>query len=152
MSQKTSWWNSWEITIDSNWVETIVMAVFLVLCGWQLIREGRHLVFDRLAGTVLLTQFIDKVCTGLLVVCCYLGVFLPWPRSVKLGGLLLGTDIVVRVALPYFGASTTVQHSAAVAGSIARQVALVLFIFAIVQWFRSKVRWTSPSNNEVADA
>jgi hypothetical protein len=141
-----------EITIDSNWIETIVMAVALVFCGWQLIREGRHLVFDRITGTVLLTQFIDKVRTGLLVVCCFLGIFLPWPRSVKLGGLLLGTDIVVRVALHYFDASTTVQHSAAVAGSIARQVALVLFILAIVQWFKSKVHRIFPSNNEVADA
>jgi hypothetical protein len=141
-----------EVRIDSNWIETTVMALVLLLCGWQLIREGRHLVFDRLTGTVLLTQFIDKVCTALLVACCFLGVFLPWPRSVKLGGLLLGTDIAVRVALHYFDASTTVQYSAAVAGSIARQVALVLFIFAIVQWFKSKIHRISPSNNEVVDA
>jgi hypothetical protein len=141
-----------KMTIDSDSITTIGMALLLVACGWQLIREGRHLVFDRLTGTVLLTQFIDKVCTGLLVVCYFLGVFLPWPRSVKLGGLLLGTDIAVRVALHYFNASPTVQHSAAVAGSIARQVALVLFIFAIVQWFKSKVRGTSPSTNGVADA
>ena len=92
MSQKNSWWRSWEITIDSNWIMTIVMAVVLVLCSWQLIREGRHLMFDRLTGTVLLTQFIDKVRTGLLVVCCFLGVFLPWPRlsAKNVGGLLLG--------------------------------------------------------------
>lgn len=141
-----------EITIDSNWIETIVMAVILVFCGWQLIREAQHLLSDRLKGTVLLTQFIDKARTGLLVCCYFLGVFLPWPRSVKLGGLLLGTDMVVRIALHYFDASTPVWHSAAVAGSIARQVALVLFIFAIAQWFKSKVHWTFPSDNEVADA
>src|ERR1700732_1748761 len=134
-----------EITIDSDWITTLVMALLLVFCAWQLIREARHLVFDSLAGTILLTQSIDKVRTAILVGCYFLGVFLPWPRSVKLGGLLLGTDIVVRVALHYFNASTSEQHSAAVAGSIARQVALALFIFAIAQWLKSVVRRASPS-------
>jgi hypothetical protein len=141
-----------EITIDSDWITTFVMALLLAFCGWQLIRESRHLVFDRLAGTILLTQFIDKVRTAAIVVCYFLGVFLPWPRSVRLGGLLMGTEIVVRIALHYFDASASVQHSAAVAGSLARQVALALFIFAIAQWFKSVVRWTPPSNPEVADS
>jgi len=141
-----------EITIDSDWITTIVMALLLVFCVWRLILEGRHLVFDGLAGEILLTQVIDKIRTSLLVVCYFLGVFLPWPRSVKLGGLLLGTDIVVRVALRYFGVSISAQHSVAVAGAIAREVALALFIFAIAQWFKSVVRRVPPSNPGVSDS
>lgn len=141
-----------EITIDSDWITTVGMALLLVFCVWQLIREGRHLVFDRLAGEVLLTQITDKIRTVLVVICYFLAAFSLWPHSVKLGGLLLGTDIVVRVALHYFNASTSVQHSAAVAGSIARQVALVLFVFAIVQWFKSVVSRVPPSNPGVSDS
>ena len=109
-------------------------------------------MFDGLPGEILLTQVIDKIRTSLLVVCYFLGVFLPWPRPVKLGGLLLGTDIVVRVALHYFGGSISVQHSVTVAGSIARQVALALFIFAIAQWFKSVVRRVPPSNPGSSDS
>ena len=139
-----------EITIDSDWITIFVMALLLGFCCWQLLREGHHLVFGSLAGTILLTQFIDKARTAIMVVCYFLGVFLPWPMSVKLGGLLLGIDIVVRIALHYLGASTSVQHPAAVAGSIARQVALALFIFAIVQWFKSVVRRAPPVNPGVS--
>jgi len=141
-----------EITIDSDWITTFVMALLLVFCVWRLILGGRHLVFDGLPGEILLTQVIDKIRTSLLVVCYFLGVFLPWPRPVKLGGLLLGTDIVVRVALHYFGGSISVQHSVTVPGSIARQVALALFIFAIAQWFKSVVRRVPPSNPGSSDS
>ena len=141
-----------DITIDSDWITTFVMALLLIFCCWQLLREGRHLVFDGLAGTILLTQFIDKARTAIIAVCYFLGVFLPWPMSVKVGGLLMGTDIIVRVALYYLDASTSVQHTAAVAGSITRQVALALFIFAIVQWFKSVVRRASAGNPGVSDS
>jgi hypothetical protein len=141
-----------EITVDSSWIKTIVMGVVLLLCVWQLIREAHRLVFDSLTGEILLTQVIDKVTTALFVVCCFLAAFSLWAKSVKLAFLLLGTDMVVRVALHYFDASTTVQHSAAIAGSIARQIALALAIFAIAQWFRSVVRWTFPSDHGVGDS
>jgi hypothetical protein len=141
-----------EITIDSNWIVTIAMALVLVFCGWQLIREARYLVFDSLARPLLLTQLFDKISTALVVVCYFTAAFSSWPRPVRIAGPLLGTDLVIRVALHYFRASTTVQHSAAVAGSIARQVALVLVIFAIAQWFKTVVRWTAPSDHGVGDS
>jgi hypothetical protein len=59
---------------------------------------------------------------------------------------------VTRIALNYFHASTAVQHSAAIAGSIARQIALVLIIFAIAQWFKSVVCWTASSEHGVGDS
>jgi hypothetical protein len=141
-----------EITIDSNWITTIGMALLVVFCGWQLIREAHRLVFDSLAGPVLLTQLIDKIGTAIVVVCYFLAAFSLWPRPVRIAGPLLGTDLVIRVVLHYFRASTTVQHSAAVAGSIARQIALVLVIFAIAQWFKSVVRWTVCSEYGVSDS
>ncbi|MGB6384612.1 MAG: hypothetical protein WBD25_20775 [Terriglobales bacterium] len=141
-----------EITIDSNWIMTIGMALLVVFCGWQLIREAHRLVFDSLAGPVLLTHLIDKISTALVMVCYFLAAFSLWPRPVRIAGPLLGTDLLVRVALHYFHAATTAQHSAAVAGSIARQIALVLVIVAIAQWFKSVVRRTVRSEHGVSDS
>ncbi len=152
MSQKTSWWNSWEITIDSNWIVTIGMALLLVFCGWQLIREVRHLVNGDLVEQIILTHVFDKISAVIYVVYCFLFAFSFSAKSVKLAFVLLGTDKVIRVALHYFHSSATMQHSAAVAGSIARQIAFTIIFVAIIQWFRSVVRWVSPSNTGVADS
>jgi|HubBroStandDraft_1064217.scaffolds.fasta_scaffold89101_2 hypothetical protein len=141
-----------EITIDSDWITTILMALLFVFCGWQFIREARRLVFDSLAGPVLLTRLIDKISTALVVVCYFLAGFSLWPRPVRIAGPLLGTDLVVRVTLHYFHAATTAQHFAGVAGSIARQIALALLIFAIVQWFKSVVRSVPAPNPGVSDS
>jgi hypothetical protein len=141
-----------EITIGSDWITTILMALLIVSCFWQLIREARHLVFDSLAGPVLLTQLIDKISTAFVVVCYFQAAFSPWPGPVRIAGPLLGADLVTRIALNYFHASTAVQHSAAIAGSIARQIALVLIIFAIAQWFKSFVCWTASSEHGVGDS
>ena len=141
-----------EITIDSNWIVTVGMALLLVFCGWQLIREARHLVFGNLAEQVSLTQVSGKISAVTYVVYCFLFVFLFSAQSVKLAFVLLGTDNVIRVALYYFHSSATMQHSAAVAGSTARQVAFAIILVAMIQWFRSVVRWVSPSNPGVADS
>ena len=88
-----------EITIGSDWITTILMALLIVSCFWQLIREARHLVFDSLAGPVLLTQLIDKISTAFVVVCYFQAAFSPWPGPVRIAGPLLGADLVTRIAL-----------------------------------------------------
>jgi uncharacterized membrane protein len=145
MNQETPSKRLWEITIDSDWIMTIGMAMVLVFCSWQLIREARHLVFGNLGEKVMLTQVIDKIKTVLYVVYFFLFAFSFRAKPVKLAFLLLGTDMAIRVALHYLHSSATVQHSAAVAGSITRQVAFTIIFIAIIQWFRSVVRWVSPS-------
>ncbi len=140
-----------EIAIDSNWIVTVGMALLLVFCGWQLIWEARHLVFGNLADQIILAQVFDKISAVIYVVYCFLFVFSFPAKSVKLAFVLLGTDKVIRVALHYLHSSATMQHSAAVAGSIARQIAFTIILVAIIQWFRSVVRWVSPSNPGVAD-
>ena len=135
-----------EITIDSNWIETIMMAVVLVFCGWQLIREARHLAFGNLGEQVMMTQVFDKIQTAIYVVYCFLFAFSLRAKPVKLAFLLLGTDMAIRVTLHYLHSSATMQHAAAVVGSIARQVAFTILLVAIIQWFRSVVRRVSSSN------
>jgi hypothetical protein len=152
MSQKTSWWNSWEITIDSNWIVTIGMALLLLFCGWQLVWEARHLVFGNLVEQIILTRVFDKISAVIYVVCCLLFVFSFPAKSVKLAFVLLGTNQVIRIVLHYFHSSAATLHSAAVAGSIARQIAFTLLFVAIIQWFRSVVRWVSLSNPGVSDS
>jgi hypothetical protein len=152
MNQETTSKRLWEITIDSDWIMIIGMAVVLVFCGWQLIREARYLVFGNLGEEVLVTHLFGKIQTVLYVAYFFLFAFSFRAKPVGLAFLLLGTDMVIRVALHYLHSSATMQHSAAVAGSIARQVAFSMILVAIIQWFRSVVRWVSLSNPGVPDS
>ena len=141
-----------EITVDSNWIVTIGMALVLVFCGWQVIRDARYLLFGDLSEEVMLTHVFDKISTFIYGVYCFLFAFSFRPKSVKVAFLLLGTDMAIRVALHYHHSSVAMQHSAAIAGCIARQVAYTVILVAIIQWFRSVVRWVSPSNPGVSSS
>src|ERR1035437_2833996 len=134
-----------EITIDSNWIMTVVMGLAFVTCGTLLVWTIRNLLLDRVDHPVSLYYVIGSVSYFSLA-------YLFLAKSLKVAFLLLGTDMVVRSALYYLHASTTVQHSAWAAFSIARQIAYILILLAIAQWFRSVVRWVSPSNPGVADS
>jgi hypothetical protein len=134
-----------EITIDSNWIVTVGMGLLFVFCGGLLGWNIRNLLLDRVDHPVSLFYVIGSVY--------YFALAYSFPaKSLKVAFLLLGTNMVVRSALYYLHASTTVQHSAWIACSIARQLAYILILLAIAQWFRSVVRWVSPSNPGVLDS
>jgi hypothetical protein len=148
MSQKTSWWHSWEITVDSNWIMTIGMALLFAfvafLLGWSI----RNLLFDKVDYRVL-----QSVRIGWLDALTYV-IGAVWPfmfaywlpgKHLKVAFLLLGTEYTVRFAIEYLHVAAGLHHSAAVAGSIARQVAFTIILVAIIQWFRSVVRWNPSS-------
>jgi hypothetical protein len=149
MSQKTSWWRSWEITIDSNRIMTIGMGLLFAfiafLLGWSI----RDLLFDKLDHEVL-----QRVRNGWLDTFTYLiGAaysFLfaySFPRKhLKVAFLLLGAQYLALAVVFYLHAETNVQHSAVIAGAIASQIAYTIILVAIIQWFRSVVRWVSLSN------
>jgi hypothetical protein len=136
-----------EITIDSNWIMTVGMAVLLVFCGWQLIREVRDLVVGNLAEQVWFAPAIDKIGTVILAVYCLLFAFSFQALHVRVAFILLGTAAAVRFSLSFLHVSPAALHFAAIGGSIADQIALMILLFAIVQWFKSVVRWIPPNKS-----
>ena len=139
-----------EITIDSNWIMMVGMAVLLICCGWQLIREASNLVFGNLAEQVLYTHVIDKIGRVIFVVYCLLFAFSFQALHLRVAFILLGTAAVVRFSLSYLHVSPAALHFAAVGDSIADQIALTIILFAIVQWFKSVVRWIPPNKSREA--
>lgn len=146
MSQKTNWWNSWEITVDSNWIVTIGMVLLFAftafLLGWSI----RNLLFNRVDYRVLQGARNGWLDTLGYVIGAF--VFFLWAYSfpgkhLKVAFLLLATEYTVRFAIEYLHVAAGVHHSAAVAGSVASQVAYTIILVAIIQWFGSVVRWIS---------
>jgi hypothetical protein len=153
MSQKTSWWRSWEIAVDSNWIMTIGMVLLFAfitfLLGWSI----RDLLFDKVDYRVLQgarNGWLDTLAYVLGAVYSFVFAYSFPGKHLKVAFSLLATEYTVRFAIEYLHVAASVHHSAAVAGSIARQVAFTIILVAITQWFRSVVRWFSPPNPEVS--
>jgi uncharacterized membrane protein len=149
MTQKTSWWRSWEITIDSNWIVTIgvvlLFAYVAFLLGWSI----RDVLFDKVDYRVLQgarNGWLDSLPYVIGAAYSFAFAYLFPGKHLKVAFLLLGTEYTVRFAIEYLHVAAGVHHSAAVVGSIARQVAFTIILVAIIQWFKSVVRWISPSN------
>ena len=149
MSQKTSWWRSWEITVDSNWIMTIGMVLLFAfiafLLGWSI----RDVLFDKVDYRVLQgarNGWFDALTYALGAVYCFVFAYSFQGKHLKVAFLLLATEYTVRFAIEYLHVAAGVHHSAAVAGSIACQFAYTIILVAIIQWFKSVVRWIPPSN------
>jgi hypothetical protein len=155
MSPKNSWWRSWEITVDSNWIMTIGMvllfAIIASLLGWSI----RDLLFDKVDYRVLRgarNGWLDMLAYVLGAVYAFVFAYSFPGKHLKVAFLLLAAEYTARFAIEYLHVAASVHHSAAVAGSIARQFAFTIILVAIIQWFKSVVRWVSPSNPGVADS
>lgn len=133
------------IVIDSNWINTIGLALLFAFTAFLLVSNVRDLLFNRVDQSVSLVHLVG-------VVYYFLFAYSFPSKPLKVAFSLLGTDLLIRLALAYLHVSTTAQHSAAIAGSVARQIALMIILFAIARWFKSVVRWTRPTNPGVADS
>jgi hypothetical protein len=134
-----------EIMIDSNWIMTVGMGLLFVICGAFLFWNIRNLLLDRIDHSLSVTYAVSAFS-------CFLLAYSFPAKSLKVAFLLLGADVVFRVALGQLHASTVVQHSAAIVGSVARQIAYVLILLAIALWFKSVIRRNLPSNPGVSDS
>jgi hypothetical protein len=141
------------ITINSDWITTIVMALLLVVCSLLLIRDIRDLVSGRTIeqGPVTRSLFTN-IFTIIAAVYCFLAARGFHVMYVRIGFALMGIQFTSNVVLGYFHIPTHLQHNAAVAGSLVRQVALTIFVVAIVQWFKSVVHRNRLSDTGVADS
>jgi hypothetical protein len=155
MNQKAKSRRLWEITIDSNWIMTIGMALLFpfmaFLLGWSI----RNLLFDKVDYGVsqgVRNGWLNTVTYVIGAVYSFLFAYSFPAKHLRVAFLLLGTKYTVRVALAHLHVAAGVQHSAAVAGSIATQIAYTIILFAIAQWFRSVIRLVHPSDPGVSDS
>lgn len=137
MPQKSSWWHSWEITINSNWATTLLMAFLFAFCAFLLAWAIRDLLFDTVDhGT---PRSLDAIGYAIVALYGFLFTFSFPAKGVKVAFFLTGINYA-RLAIGYFYPPLIHQHSIAIIGSIVKQVALAIFLFAIAQWFRLVIR------------
>ena len=131
-----------EIAIDSNWIITIGMALLFAftafLLGWSI----RDLLFDKVDHGVLQrvrSGWLDTLTYVIGAVYFFLFAYSFPAKHLKVAFLLLGAKYLGLVAVPYLHAGANVQHSAAIAGAIASQIAYAIILLAIAQWFKTVV-------------
>ena len=130
-----------EITVNNNWIITVGMALLLIFCAWQLIRDALYLALGNLSEQVSFTHVTEKIGIAILAVYCFLFAFSFKALHVRLALILLGTEAVVRLSLSYLHVFPATLHVANIGESIVDQVALAIIAFAIVQWFKSVIHW-----------
>jgi hypothetical protein len=141
MSQKTSWWRSWEITIDRDWITTIMMAVLFIICGLLLAQEIRHVAQGYFHGPERLRisfwSIWNKVFEVIAAIYFFMFAFSVPKKSVKTASILMGTDLAVYALLSCFPISLALGHIVAISGSAARQIALIIYCVEIARWLVS---------------
>ena len=152
MDQKSGWWHSWEITIDSDWITAVLMAVFLLACGTLLISEITHFAWGSVVERSLVSRDLFRnVINAMTSLCFFMAVFTALPKLFKISSLLMGVDFAGRLVLGYFHVSNHLQHFTAIAGSALRQIALTLALVAILQWFKTVTRWVPRTDSGTED-
>jgi hypothetical protein len=119
--------------------------------GWSI----RNLLFDKLDHEVLhrvRNGWLDALTYVLGAVYSFLFAYSFPAKHLKLSFLLLGAKYSVLVAVSYLHAGTDLQHSAAIAGAIASQIAYTIILFSIAQWFKTVTRQIPPGDHGVSDS
>ena len=155
MSQKSQTVRQRDVTIDSNWVITIGMALLFAfiafLLGWSI----RDLLFDKVGHGVLQhvrSGGLDALTYVIGAVYCFLFAYAFPAKHLKIAFLLLGADYLVQVAMSYLHTGVAVRRSAAIAGAIASKIAYAIILFTIAQWFKTVVRQIPPGDHGVSDS
>jgi hypothetical protein len=150
MNQKTNWWRRWEITIDSDWITTIMMAVLFIICGLLLAQEIRHVAQGHFRGPerlrITFWSIWNKVFEAIAAIYFFMFAFKVPKKSVKTASILMGTDLAVYALLSCFHISLALSHIVAISGSAVRQIALIIYCVEIARWLMS-VFHRSPQPN-----
>jgi len=160
MARNNSWWRSWEIAIDSDWITTGLMVFLLVFCVLRLAREIHFVLQGRFSGPVHLRVSFwgiwDKTFEAIAAIYFLFFAFktpnvipFKFPTAVRFAFALSGTDLAVYTLLSCLRISETVAHGVGICGSVVRQGALVIYVIAIVQWFRSVLYWSFPDSQRI---
>jgi hypothetical protein len=132
------------MTIESNLEITLWMAALFFICGLLLAQEIHQAVLGHFFGPTRLRMnywsIFPKVFEAIVAIYFFMFAFRIPKRSVKIASILMGTNFAVYALLSCFPISSTVGHIVAISGSVLRQIALVIYCMAIVQWLKSVIR------------
>ncbi len=135
----------WEITVESNWLNTLGAVVLFIACGSLLVREIDHFIWGQFSRPVRVHlafwSIWNKVFEAIAAISCFICAFNFPNKYVKTASVLMGTNLAGFVLLSFFQLSTRTLHVASVGGSVLRQIALAICCMALAQWLRSVVRW-----------
>jgi len=136
--------SSWgEITVDSDWLTTLGAIALLVACCLLLVSEIRHFVWGHFAQPAQARRdffgILNEVYKIIASILAFVLAFEIREKSAKVGCLLGGLSLASSSLLSFLHVSSRAFPTAAMARSVVRQVALVLFLVAIARWLKSVV-------------
>jgi hypothetical protein len=139
-----------EITVDSDFTTTALLAVPFFILSLMLMRDIRHILWST-QNQIAIGGTLNRLAAALALVYCLVFVF-RWPnRLVKVGWVLVAIHLSLAFASTYLRIPPTARPALALADSIVMQVSLVTFLVAIAHWFRTVVHWAPPSFGERED-
>ena len=95
---------------------------------------------------------LSPIVYALIVVFALRGAFVFPEKPVRVAFVLLATNYALRFLLHYSDSSFDVRHTVFVVGSIMKQGAFVLFLWAIAEWLKSVMKVSIPHNSKSTDA
>ena len=135
------------MTIESNLEITLWMAALFVICGLLLAQEIHQVVLGHFFRPMRLRMsywsIFPKVLEAIVAIYFFMFAFRFPKKSVKIASALMGVNFSAYVLLSFFPISATLGHTVALIGSAVRQIALIIFCVAIVEWFKSATRGSS---------
>lgn len=139
-----------DVTVDSNWIMTVGMALLFAFCAFLLIWNIRDLLFGNIEREV--SHTIDVVTYALGALYCFLFAYSFPAKHLKAAFLLLGINYAVRLGISHLHVSASAHHSASVICSVAWQIGFLIILVAIAKWFKSVVRRGHPTDHGATDS
>ena len=128
------------IAINSNRITTIGIALLFVCTFLLLLWNVRELLLGRFDHDLSPVFYVFVVAIALR------GAFIFPEKPVRVAFLLIATNYALRFIMHYLDRSFGSRHAVFAAGSIMKQVAFVLLLWAIAKWFKSVVQ-ISPADD-----
>jgi hypothetical protein len=140
-----------EITVDSDFATTTMLAVLFLVLILMLARDIRHILWTT-HNDIAIAGTLNRISVGLALVCCVYCLLFEsrlWPNGlVKIGCTLLAAHWSFQLVVTYFRISPTPRSTLTFAGLVTLQASLMIFLVAIADWFRRVVRWDPASRGE----
>ena len=129
------------ITIKSDWVSTLSIALLMAGCFLLLVRSIWNSPLLRSVETTPKTYpMLTQVFFVIAATYCFFGAARFRSSLLKTGFILFGIELVIAVALNHVHSLGRLDFFIAVARSVVRQTAFAIFTIASAQWLRSVVR------------
>jgi hypothetical protein len=149
MSQQPQAGRVGNITVDSDWLTTTGLGLLFVALFLLLVKDVHSFIWGHLTEPSHVQMnywsISNRVFEGIAAIYGFIFAFTFTQKLAKVACVLMGTRLAAFAVLSSLNISTSVRRVAAISGSIVSQVALVIFLVAIAQWFKSVIRRDPPS-------